>query len=85
MGIFGGRSTSAVDKAAAKAYKRGDRVYVRTVHALPGRQDGGLAQSINRIEAAGWKLEQQNEDVRIDHGYRQRHWTLTFRAVPNIS
>jgi hypothetical protein len=83
MGLFTRRSTPAVDKAASRAYKRGDQAYVRTVHAIPGRQDGGLAQAINAIEAAGWKLEQQNEGSRVDAGYRQRFWTLTFRAVPD--
>ncbi|MFE0326347.1 hypothetical protein ACFW08_05960 [Streptomyces sp. NPDC058960] len=82
MGLFTRRSTPAVDKAAEKAYKRGDQVYVRTVNALPGKPDGGLATVITRIEAAGWKLENQHEDWRVDRGYRQRYWTLTFRAVP---
>lgn len=84
MGIFGGRSTPAVDKAAAKAFKRGETIYVRTIHAIPGRQDGGLGQAISAIERAGWKLEQQNEGVKVQAGYRQRYWTLTFRAVPNV-
>ncbi|WP_406157714.1 hypothetical protein [Streptomyces canus] len=81
MGIFGRREPETVDKAAAKVRERGDTVYVRVVHALPGKQDGGLAQRITLIEAAGWQLEHQQEGVRVDHGYRQRYWTLTFRAV----
>ncbi|MEU0858429.1 hypothetical protein ABZ352_23765 [Streptomyces griseofuscus] len=84
MGLFTRRSTSAADKAAEKAYKRGDQVYVRTINALPGKADGGLALAITRIEAAGWRLENQHEAVRSDHGYRQRYWTLTFRAAPNV-
>jgi hypothetical protein len=84
MGLFGGRSTSAVDNAAAKAYKRGEQIHVRTIHAIPRRQDGGLGQAIARIEAAGWKLEQQNEGVKVQAGYRQRYWTCTFRAVPDV-
>ncbi|MET7939620.1 hypothetical protein [Streptomyces sp. NPDC005302] len=81
MGIFGGRT---VDRAASKAYKRGDTVYVATIHAIPGRQDGGLAFGISRVEAAGWKLEQQTEGTRLQMGYAQRYWTCTFRAVPNV-
>ncbi|WP_439947152.1 hypothetical protein [Streptomyces sp. BBFR109] len=81
MGIFRRRPADAADKAATKARERGDTVYVRVVHAIPGRQDGGLAQAIMRIEAAGWKLDHQQEGVRIDHGYRQRYWSLTFRAA----
>ncbi|WP_432158658.1 hypothetical protein [Streptomyces sp. bgisy153] len=84
MGLFKRRSASAADKAAETAYKRGDTIYVRTVHAVPGRPDGGLAQVIQRVEAAGWRLEHQHEDVRVDHGFRQRYWTLTFRANPNL-
>jgi hypothetical protein len=56
-------------------------VYVRVIHAIPGRADGGLAQAIMQIEAAGWGLELQQEGVRVDHGYRQKYWTLTFRSV----
>jgi hypothetical protein len=83
MGIFGGRRTPAVDKAAAKAYKRGETIYARTIHAIPGRQDGGLGQAVSRIEAAGWRLEQQNEGAKVQTGYTQRYWTCTFRAVPD--
>ncbi|MFF0790380.1 hypothetical protein [Streptomyces spiralis] len=81
MGIFRRRTPDPVDKAAAKARSRGDSVYVRIIHAIPGKPDGGLAQAIMRIEAAGWKLEQQQEGMRVDLGYRQKYWTLTFRAV----
>ena len=84
MGLFTRRSTSAADRVAEKAYKRGDQIYVRTVHAIPGKPDGGLAQAITRIEAAGWKLENQHEDVRVDHGFRQTYWTLTFRAKADV-
>ncbi|MGW1269674.1 hypothetical protein [Streptomyces sp. NPDC002491] len=84
MGLFTRRSTSDADRHAEKAYKRGDKIYARTVHAVPGKQDGGLGQAIARIEAAGWKLEQQNEGVKVQSGYRQQYWTLTFRAVPDI-
>lgn len=83
-GLFKTRSTPAVDKAAAKAYKRGDQVHVRVVHALPGRPDGGLATAIARIEAAGWTLENQHEDIRVARGYRQTYWTLTFRVTPVV-
>ncbi|WP_183154318.1 hypothetical protein [Streptomyces shenzhenensis] len=46
---------------------------MRTIHAIPGKPDGGPAMAITRIEAAGWKLENQHEDVRIDHGFRQTY------------
>ncbi|MFJ9909522.1 hypothetical protein ACIRVK_43060 [Streptomyces sp. NPDC101152] len=59
-------------------------MYVRTVHAIPGRPDGGLAQAIEKIEAADWKLENQHEDVRVDREYRQRYWTLTFRPKADV-
>ncbi|MEU0943201.1 hypothetical protein ABZ379_10430 [Streptomyces canus] len=85
MGLLTRRSTSAADKVAEKAYKRGDQVYVRVVHAIPSRPDGGLAQAITRIEAAGGTLEHQQESVKTDHGFRQVYWTLTFRAVPDLS
>ncbi|GAB1326991.1 hypothetical protein ACE1SV_13300 [Streptomyces sennicomposti] len=84
MGLFTRRSTPAVDKAAAKAYTRGNPVYVRTVHAMPGRNDGGLASAIASTEAAGWRLEHQDEGVKVQAGYRQRYWTLTFRAVRDL-
>jgi hypothetical protein len=82
MGLFTRRNPSAPDKVATKAFKRGDHVYVRIVHAIPGRPDGGLAQAITRIEAAGWALEHQQEGEKNAHGYRQVYWTLTFRPKP---
>ncbi|MDQ0958520.1 homospermidine synthase [Streptomyces sp. B4I13] len=84
MGLFTRRSTSGADRHAEKAYKRGDRIYVRTIHAAPGKNDGGLGAAVARIEAAGWKLEQQNEGVKDVSGYRQQYWTCTFRAVPDV-
>lgn len=81
MGLFTRRSPSTVDKAAAKAHTRGDQVYVRTVHAIPGRQGTDLGRTVSRIEAAGWKLEQQTEGSRSDRGFHQQYWTVTFRRA----
>ncbi|MDH6625709.1 hypothetical protein M2271_003520 [Streptomyces sp. LBL] len=83
MGLFTRRSTSDADRHAAKAYKRGDQVYTRVIHAIPGRIDGGLGMAINRIELAGWKLEQQTEGSKRQAGFTQQYWTCTFRAVPS--
>ncbi|MEU3285559.1 hypothetical protein [Streptomyces longwoodensis] len=84
MRLFTRRSTPAADRQAEKAYKRGDQIHVRTIHAAPLRPDEGLATAIARIEAAGWKLEQQRQGEKTQAGYRQVYWTCTFRAVPNV-
>ncbi|WP_280888150.1 hypothetical protein [Streptomyces sp. LBL] len=39
--------------------------------------------AINRIELAGWKLEQQTEGSKRQAGFTQQYWTCTFRAVPS--
>lgn len=82
MGFFKRkRELSPIDALAEKAYKRGDTVYVRKLFAMPANAEKHLAASIMRIEAAGWKLENQH----VDGVGLRRSWTCTFRAVPDVA
>ncbi|MFI8084379.1 hypothetical protein ACIF6L_26695 [Kitasatospora sp. NPDC086009] len=66
-----------IDPAAAKAYKAGRTVYVRKIHLMPGDDGRRLSLALQRIEAAGYKLENQH------HGGQgfERWVEATFRAV----
>jgi hypothetical protein len=63
-------------KGAEAALQRGDEVYVHTL----GNVSGQVRQSwINRIEAVGWRLEDQRQ-VNGPIGQRGAlRWSLTFR------
>lgn len=84
MGLFKRRSPETVDKAALKAYKRGDTVHVRVVYTTLDPAGQRLARRIMLIEAAGWKLEDQQDDAKMIRGIRETSTRLTFRAVPNV-
>ena len=77
---------TAADRAIRQIHHRlttsGFR-FTQPTDSLPGPEPG-TDQAITRIEAAGWKLENQHEDVRVDHGFRQTYWTLTFRAKADV-
>ncbi|MFI6444730.1 hypothetical protein [Kitasatospora sp. NPDC050543] len=80
MGIFGRkRKTSGdVDAQAAKAIQAGQALYIRKIHLVPGDDGRRLATALSRIEAAGYRMENQ------EYGGQglQKHVTATFRAVP---
>jgi hypothetical protein len=85
MGLFTRREPETVDKAAAKAYKRGDQILVRVVYMTfdPARQR--LARRIALIEAAGWKLEDQQDSEKVVRGVHETSTRLTFRAVSSVA
>jgi len=84
MGLFTRRSPETVDKAAAEAFKRGDTVYIRVVYTTLDPHGVKLARRIMLIEAAGWQLEDQQDDVKMVRGIRESSTRLTFRAVPVV-
>lgn len=67
-----------MDAQAAKAYKSGQTIYIRKIHLVPGDDGRRLSAALSRIEAAGYKLENQNHGGQ---GY-QRWVEATFRLVP---
>lgn len=73
MGLLTKRAPDAVDRRAARVFKRGDDVYVRYA-TQPVRN---RARLINEIERAGWKLEEQHEEPRKG----LRILVLTFRRT----
>ncbi|MFD8595356.1 hypothetical protein ACFV1L_10180 [Kitasatospora sp. NPDC059646] len=80
MWPFGKRRepAAAVDAAAARAFKAGQTIYIRKIFHVPGDDGRKLAAALQRIEAAGYRLEHQQ------HGGTglQTYVQATFRLVP---
>ena len=80
MWPFGKREKQqpGIDTAAAKAFKNGQQLYMRKIFLIPGEDGRHLAKALSRIEAAGYRLEDQ------EHGGsgHQKYVMATFRLVP---